>query len=206
MPRNGTETRERILDNAERLILEQGFAATSVDAVLAAAGTSKGAFFHHFPSKNDLARALVERYAAGDIAVLEEFMAKAEAESDDPAEQVVAFLRLFEEASDDLASAQPSCLYVSMIFEKQLFDNGTNALIADAVLVWRARLVAKLEAAAALHPPKAPVDLSALADQAFVIFEGAFVLVRTMRDPSLMRAQLTHFRQYVSLLFGLDAD
>jgi TetR/AcrR family transcriptional regulator, transcriptional repressor for nem operon len=205
MPRDGTETRQRILDNAERLILEQGFAATSVDAVLAASGASKGAFFHHFPSKNHLARALVERYAAGDVAVLDEFMARAEAESDDPAKQVVAFLRLFEEASDELTSAQPSCLYVSFIFEKQLFDNGTNALIADVVATWRERLLEKLEAAALRHPPKAPVDLSSLADQAFVIFEGAFVLVRTMREQSHMRAQLAHLRHYVSLLFDVDA-
>jgi TetR/AcrR family transcriptional repressor of nem operon len=195
--------RQRILDGAERLILEQGFAATSVDSVLAASGASKGAFFHHFPSKNHLARALVERYAAEDVDQLERFMAGAEAETDDPAAQVVAFLRLFEEAADDLAAARPSCLYVSFIYEKQLFDDGTNDLIVNAVLAWRERLVEKLEAAVALHPPSTPVDLAALADQVFVVFEGAFVLVRTLRDPSLMRRQLAHLRRYVALLFGL---
>ena len=81
MPRDGTPTRERILDSAQELILEQGIAATSIDEILAAASTSKGAFFHHFPSKNHLARALVERYAANDVAFLEEFMGRAEAAS-----------------------------------------------------------------------------------------------------------------------------
>src|SRR3989304_2633883 len=52
----GAKTRERILDQAQRLILDQGLAATSIDQVLTAAGTSKGAFFHHFPTKNHLAR------------------------------------------------------------------------------------------------------------------------------------------------------
>ena len=204
MARDGTQTRKRILDGAERLILEQGFAATSVDAVLAEAGASKGAFFHHFPTKNHLARALVERYAAGDIEHLEVFMTQAEAESDDPAEQLVAFIRLFEEASDQIVAEQPSCLYVSFIYERQLFDDGTNDVIVDTVLAWRKRLREKLEAAAAVHPPQLDVDLSSLADLVFVTFEGAFVLVRTLGDPSQMRRHLEHLRSYVTLLFGLQ--
>ena len=51
MPRDGTATRTRILDAAQALVLKQGYAGTSVDDVIAAAGTTKGGFFHHFPSK-----------------------------------------------------------------------------------------------------------------------------------------------------------
>ena len=134
MARSGTETRERILDGAERLVLDHGLAATTVDAILAESETSKGAFFHHFPSKNHLARALVERYAAGDVAFLEEFMAKAEATVDDPAMKIVEFIRRFEYAADEMVSQQPSCLYVSYVFEKQLFEDGTNDVIVGAVL------------------------------------------------------------------------
>ena len=42
MPKDGTANRERILDAAEHLVIENGFAATSVDQILTAAGTSKG--------------------------------------------------------------------------------------------------------------------------------------------------------------------
>ena len=133
MSRDGTKTRERILVSAQRLVLEQGLAATSIDDVLTAAETSKGAFFHHFPSKNALARAIVERYAEGDVAFLEEFMARAERESDDPAEQLVIFVRCFEEAADEMVAEQPSCLYVSYIFERQLFEDGTNDVIVEAL-------------------------------------------------------------------------
>jgi len=206
MPRDGTLTRERILDSAQRLILDHGLAATSVDSVIADAGTSKGAFFHHFPSKNHLARAVVERYAEGDVAQLEDFMARVESETEDPAEQVVAFISLFEEAADELVAVQPSCLYVSYIYEKQLFDNGTNDVIADAVLAWRTRLLEKLEAAAILHPPQAAVDLESLADLLLVAFEGAFVFTRTLRDPSIMRQQLAHVRRYIALLFDLPSS
>jgi TetR/AcrR family transcriptional repressor of nem operon len=206
MARDGTKTRERILDSAEALVLDRGLAATSIDEVLAAAGASKGAFFHHFPSKNHLARALVERYAANDVAYLEEYMTRVEAETEDPAEQVVAFIRFFEEAADEMVAQQPSCLYVSYIFDKQLFDNGTNEVIVGAVQAWRDRILEKLEAAAERHPPRIPVDLTALADHIFATFEGAFVLTRTMEDPGLMQAQLELVRRFVALVFDVQAE
>jgi TetR/AcrR family transcriptional repressor of nem operon len=205
MGRRGAETRERILDGAERLVLDHGLAATSIDEILAESQTSKGAFFHHFPTKNHLARALVERYAASDVAVLEDFMARAETASEDPARQMVEFVRLFEDAADEMVAQQPSCLYVSYIYDRQLFEDGTNAIIAGAVRAWRDRLSAKLHEAAERHPPRAPVDLEALADHLFATFEGAFVLTRTMGDPELMRRQLELVRGYVALLFDVPA-
>src|SRR3712207_5579596 len=98
MPRDGRATRDRILDAAQHLLLERGFGGTSVDAVLAEASVTKGGFFHHFPSKQALGLALVARYASVDLQALEVFMPAAEAISDGPAEQVVAFVRAFEEA------------------------------------------------------------------------------------------------------------
>ena len=61
MPRSKTSGRERILEAAEQLIIEGGLGRLSVDAVLARAGLSKGAFFHHFESKDALLVALIER-------------------------------------------------------------------------------------------------------------------------------------------------
>jgi TetR/AcrR family transcriptional repressor of nem operon len=206
MARSGTETRERILDGAERLVLDHGLAATTIDAILAESETSKGAFFHHFPSKNHLARALVERYAAGDVAFLEEFMAKAEATVDDPAMQIVEFIRRFEDAADEMVSQQPSCLYVSYVFEKQLFEDGTNDVIVGAVLAWRERLAEKLRRAAEVHPPKIATDPDVLADHVFATFEGAFMLTRAMSDPDMMRRQLELVRRYIALIFDVPAE
>jgi TetR/AcrR family transcriptional regulator, transcriptional repressor for nem operon len=204
MPRDGSATRERILDAAQRIVLERGFAATSIDAVLAEAPATKGAFFHHFPSKNDLGRALLERYAAADERMLDEFMAAAEAESDDPAEQLVAFIRHYEHAADELAPMQPGCLFVSFIYESQLTADGHDDLIATSIRHWRARLLEKLEAAARAHPPASAVDLPSLADQVFTTFEGGFLLARAMHDPRHLRAQLAHLRHYLELLFELS--
>lgn len=206
MARSGAETRERILDAAERLVLDQGLAATSVDDILTESRTSKGSFFHHFPSKNHLARALVERYADNDVALLDELMAEAEAASDDPALQVIAFLRLFEEAADDTVSEQPSCLYVSYIFDRQLFVDGTNDAIARAFVAWRRRLAEKLGAAAEVHPPRIAVDLDALADHLSATYEGAFMMARALGDPGVMHRQIELVRHQVALLFDVPAE
>lgn len=200
------ETRERILDAAERLVLDRGLAATSVDDILAESRTSKGSFFHHFPSKNHLARALVERYAANDVAFLDELMAEAEAAGDDPAVQVVAFLRLFEEAAENTVAQQPSCLYVSYIFDRQLFVDGTNDVIAGAFIAWRQRLAEKLRSAAEAHPPRIAVDLDALADHLSATYEGAFMMSRTLGDPAVMHRQIELVRRQVALLFDVPAE
>ena len=55
-PRKGSETRERILDVAEAAVLEKGFAATSIEEVIAAVGITKSGFFYHFRDKNELAQ------------------------------------------------------------------------------------------------------------------------------------------------------
>lgn len=206
MTRDGKKTRARILDGAQALILEKGLAATSIDDVLSAAGTSKGAFFHHFPTKNHLARALVERYAEADLAFLEDFMTRAEATSDDPAEQIVAFLRLFEEAADEIVAQQPSCLYVSYVYEKQFFDDGTIVVIADVLHAYRRRLAEKITTALELHPPPFPIDPATLADHVTVTFEGAFVLTRALSDPTLMQQQLELVRRYVGMLFEVSSE
>ena len=203
MPRDGTASRERILDAAQRLVLERGFAATSVDAVIAAAQASKGGFFHHFRSKNELGLALLERYAAADGRLLEEFMAAAEAETEDPAEQLVSFVRHFEQVAAELAPTQPGCLFVSFIYESQLAGDGSRDVIADSIREWRERLLEKLEAAARLHPPATAVDLPSLADHVFTVFEGGFILTRAMGEPHHLPAQLAHVRHYIELLFGL---
>jgi TetR/AcrR family transcriptional regulator, transcriptional repressor for nem operon len=203
MPRDGTATRERILDAAQRIVLERGFAGTSVDAVLAQAPATKGAFFHHFPSKDELGRALLERYIAADDRMLDDLMAASEAESDDPAEQLVAFVRHYERAADEIAPVQPGCLFVSFIYESQLAGAGHDDLIASSVRHLRGRLLDKLEAAARAHPPAVAVDLPSLADQVFTTFEGGYILARAMDDPTHLRSQLTHLRHYLELLFQI---
>ncbi|MGI9420222.1 MAG: TetR/AcrR family transcriptional regulator, partial [Geminicoccaceae bacterium] len=78
MPSKGEITRERILAAAETLVLEKGYAGTKLDDVLKATGLAKGAFFHHFNGKADLARAVVERYAQNDFDLFKEWSERAD--------------------------------------------------------------------------------------------------------------------------------
>ncbi len=57
--RQPAETRQRLLDEAARVILDKGLAGMTLDAVAKGAGVSKGGLLHHFPSKQLLVDALV---------------------------------------------------------------------------------------------------------------------------------------------------
>jgi TetR/AcrR family transcriptional repressor of nem operon len=195
VPRDGTATRERILAAAEKLVIDNGYAATSVDQVIAASSSSKGAFFHHFESKLDLARALVDRYAAADLAQLEAATEHALGATDDPVGRVDAFLKYFEDAADDIMAEQTSCLYVSFLTERQLVLDGTSQPIEKAILAWREGIAELLRQATAGR--RTQLDLDDLADHVFVTFEGAFLLARSTGDASHMRSQLRTLRQLV---------
>ncbi len=188
MPKDGTINRERILESATHLVIENGFAATSLDHVIAAAGTSKGAFFHHFSSKLELAQALTDRYVEADIAVLNGALA-AISDIADPVDRLIAFMRFFEDGADDLMEEQSSCLYISVLTEQQLISHGTANAITRAIEAWRREIVDLLTAAAAAAEVDLG-DLDALADHVFVTFEGAFLLSRSTGEPAHMRTQL----------------
>ncbi|GAA2650741.1 TetR/AcrR family transcriptional regulator [Paractinoplanes durhamensis] len=198
MPRDGNPTRERILRAAERLMTDQGYSATSVDQVIAAAASSKGAFFHHFSSKTDLAVHLMRRYVAGDLAQLDAGLT-ATAHLTDPAARVVAFLRYYEDGADHLMTEQSGCLYATVLAEREFTGSEMNDEIARTARTWR-------DAVAGLLRPalggRRDIDVEALADHLYTTFEGGFILCRTYADPSAMRAQLRIHRQLVEALLG----
>jgi TetR/AcrR family transcriptional repressor of nem operon len=191
VPRDGSATRERILAAAERLVIDNGYAATSVDQVIAESGTSKGAFFHHFASKRALAEALVDGYVASDVAMLEAALEHARTATDDPVGRALAFVGFFEEAADQIMQEQSGCLYTSILTERQLVTSGASDPITKAVIAWREGYAELLRDAL---PDSTDVDVEALSDHLFVTFEGAYLLARTTGDPGQMRAQLRTLR------------
>lgn len=192
--------RDRILEAAERRVYERGFNATTLDGILEDAKASKGAFFHHFASKEALGRALIEQYAERDAALLDEAMEAAEATSDDPGEQVLAFLKYFEGQAADIPALPPGCLFVSYVYERGPGMPPDDDIVVEAIESWRQRLLTKLEKAAPDHPRLGEVDLESLADQAFTVFEGGFVLARATNDWTHLQRQLAHLHNYMELL------
>ncbi|HYN99439.1 MAG TPA: TetR/AcrR family transcriptional regulator [Actinomycetota bacterium] len=202
--RDAISTRRRILDVTQDLVIARGFSATTVDAVIEAAGISKGAFFHHFTSKNALGQSVLERYAAADAEILETFMTRAEAESDDPALQLITFVRMFEEASDEMF-AQPGCLFVSFVYERMPDSREAHDVIRNNIELWRRRLGDKLREALKQRS-QTDLDPDSLADLMFTVFEGAFILARATNDPEHVRRQLGQYRRYLQLTLDLPPD
>ncbi len=59
--RRRQQTRERIVDAAVELFIRQGYDATTVDQIAAAADVARGTFFNHFPGKEDVTHAWIDR-------------------------------------------------------------------------------------------------------------------------------------------------
>jgi TetR/AcrR family transcriptional repressor of nem operon len=200
VPKDGQQTRERLLDAAEQLVERNGFAGTSVDAILAESSSSKGAFFHHFANKRALASALVERYVDADLDMLRAGLKAAEGEPD-PVAKVLAFLGFYEDWSGDLTS-ESSCLYIAVITERDLLDDETAEQVQRAITGWRTAVADLLRKAYAARGVIEGPDPDDLADQLFVIFEGSYLMCRALGSPEPMRAQLRVFRQLVESLLG----
>ena len=105
MSSKGDVTRDRILDAAQSLILDRGYAGVSVDQLISSLNLTKGAFFHHFKSKSELARTLIERYANEGITLFEESLKRAKKLSDDPLQQLLILVGLYEELFEDLTDS-----------------------------------------------------------------------------------------------------
>jgi TetR/AcrR family transcriptional repressor of nem operon len=205
--RDASGTKERILDAAQAQVMARGFAATSVDAIQEAAGISRGTFFYHFPSKDALARALIERYAKQDHDLTETLMARAEKLASDPLQQALVFMGLFEELFREVGPDRAGCLFASYSYEAGLFDDETHQLIAGSMEHFRKILGDKLAQAIERHPPRVSnVDPYELADLASAAFQGAYVMWRVMGDSRRIAMPIQHFRTYVELLFGIVGD
>lgn len=200
--RDPVRTRERILDSAQALILDHGFGATTVDAVVGRAGITKGAFFHHFAAKSDLARALVDRYAQMDRDHLAHHLERAKKLASDPLTQVLVLIGLYEEDFEAMAEPFPGCLFASYIYENKLFEEGTLEVLRDSTLLWRSEMRAMLEKVAAVYPPRVPVDMESLADLFYALSEGSFIMTKTLGDKSLLARHAKHLRTYLELLFA----
>jgi AcrR family transcriptional regulator len=200
-PRKKASARERILELAEAAVLAKGFAATSIEELIAAAGITKSGFFYHFKDKNELAKALLLRYLDQDRALLDELFRRADELNDDPLHGFLVGLRLFAEMMADLPAAHPGCLAASYAYQDQLFSQDIRDLNAAGILAWRERFRARLDLIAARYPPRIEVDLDALADMAASLVEGGIVLSKALGEAKVLPKQVLLYRDFVRLVF-----
>ena len=106
----GERTREKILDVAYDAIVQKGFAATSIEELVEAAGITKSGFFYHFRDKNELAREMVRRSMAADAKVFDDVFERGRALDDDPLQAFLIGLKLLAGLMADLPGGHPGCL------------------------------------------------------------------------------------------------
>lgn len=199
--KKGETTRERIVAAAEALILAKGYSGTTVDDVLAATGLTKGAFFHHFAGKAELARAVVERYAETDFALFQAWSERADRLSEDPLERVLIFLKLFEEHLDELGRPFPGCVFASYTYESRQFGPEVHEYIRARLKRWIALYEEKLAALIRARPPARPVTARGLAELITTLIEGGFVMANALADATWLQRQSAEYRRYLELLF-----
>jgi len=197
----GEATRERISAAAERIVLQKGFAATSIDEIIEAAGVTKSGFFYHFKDKHDLAKALLRRYVEHDTKILDELFAKADALIDDPLHAYLAFLKMFSEVMADLPERHPGCMVASYCYQDQIYNREIRAMSMDGIMMWRDRFKQRLEAIAERYPPRVPIDLDALADMNITIVEGGIILEKGWREKGSLPRQMLMLRDLVKTVF-----
>jgi TetR/AcrR family transcriptional repressor of nem operon len=201
MASKGEDTRKRILDAAQTLVLGHGFAGVSVDQLIKSLGLTKGAFFHHFRSKNDLARALIRRYADEGLALFRDNLARAGKLSDDPLQQLLILVGLYEELFESLTEPYPGCLLASYVYELQQFDEETRAIINEEFIESRREVTKLIRAIMNKYPPRRPVDPMTLADGFMSTFEGAFILSKSLDEADITVKQLRLYRTTIEALF-----
>lgn len=189
--------RGKLLDGALRVIREKGYHATSVDELCAAAGVTKGAFFHHFKSKEELAVAAADHWSAvtGNLFAQAPYHGLA-----DPLDRVLGYLD-FRAALISGTLAEFTCLVGTMTQETFL----TNPAIRDACFASIAGHAQKLETdiaeAIALHGVKDGITAASLALHSQAVLQGAFILAKAKNDPAIALDSIAHLRRYITCLF-----
>jgi TetR/AcrR family transcriptional repressor of nem operon len=204
MGKKGEDTHNRILDAAQAMILDHGFAGVSVDQLIQSLGLTKGAFFHHFRNKNDLARSLIRRFADEGLLLFRDNLARARKLSDDPLQQLLILVGLYEELFENLTEPYPGCLLASYVYELQQFDEETRAIINEEFLQSRREVMKLLRAIIKKYPPRRPIDPMALADGFMSAFEGAFILSKSLNEADITVRQLRLYKTTIEALFLPD--
>lgn len=204
MPKDGTATKEKLLDSAQELVFERGFTATTLDLMLEKAGLTKGAFFHHFKNKDDMAVALIERYLDGEATLLKRLIDRAEHLSRDPLQQLIIIIGFIIDDIETDGPLSKGCLFASYAFELAEFDENVRALARQGFLKWREIIGGKISEVTKMYPARFPTDPTDLAEAMLAAFEGGVVIFRMEGNSQAISKNMTTFKNYVELLFDAN--
>jgi TetR/AcrR family transcriptional regulator, transcriptional repressor for nem operon len=193
--------RDKILDAAVSVIRSKGYAATTVDDLCAQAGVTKGAFFHHFKSKEDLGVAAAAYWSemARNL-----FAAAPYHKHADPLDRLLGYID-FRKSLLTGAIPDYTCLVGTMVQETY----GSNPAIRDACARSITSHTATLEGDIRQAMEKYGIEASwtprSLGLYTQAVLQGAFILAKATGGARAAADAVDHLRRYIELLFRKPA-
>ena len=202
---NGTTTtsrrpsaRDKLLEAALTVIRQKGYAATTVDDLCAAAGVTKGAFFHHFASKEELGAAAAHYWSEMTGAL---FASAPYHAPEDPLDRVLAYIDFRAEL---LAGElhEFTCLVGTMVQEVYGSSDPIREACRDSIVGHAETLEADIAAAMKEHGVAGDFTPKSLALHTQAVLQGAFILAKATDDVHVAEEMVGHLRRYIELLFS----
>lgn len=190
-------TREKILNAALTVIRTQGYSATTVDNLCEAAGVTKGAFFHHFKSKEELAVEAANHWSQ----VTGEFFKTAPYQKiQDPLDRVLGYID-FRTAIIDGEIATFTCLVGTMVQEIHHTNPLIRAACEKSIFGHAETVAADIEAAKKRYAPNADWTSEEIGHHIQSVIQGAYILAKASQNPEIALNSLGHLRHYIEMLF-----
>lgn len=180
------DTRDRILATARELFHGRSYSDVGIKEICDIAKVQKGSFYHFFPSKRDLAMAVIDDMA-DDWA--HGFVAEAFDQNLPPLERLdymVDAAYYWQKAAKDLEGRMPGCLFGNLALEVSTRDEvlraKLNAVFDKAAERFHETLEQAVESGAI-----APLDTKATASAMLAFLEGVILLAKTRNDPDVVQ-------------------
>jgi TetR/AcrR family transcriptional repressor of nem operon len=188
--------KRKLLDAALRVIRAKGYAATTVEDICRQAGVTKGSFFHHFKSKDDLALAAVGYWRA----MTEGFFAGAPYHlAADPLERLLGYLHFRGRIlTGDLPDY--TCLLGTLVQETYDTHPAIRAACEQALTSHVTELTRDIQAAKKMRAPKATWSAKSVGNLIQSALQGAFIFAKAQQSPETIRESLDHLRRYLQFL------
>jgi TetR/AcrR family transcriptional repressor of nem operon len=192
-----TGSRQKLIDASLTLIRQKGYTATSVDGLCEAAGVTKGAFFHHFKSKDELGVASAKYWGESTGAF---FAAASYHSHSDPLDRVLGYLE-FRKTLLAGTLSEISCLAGTMVQEVHGSHPEITRACAATIFDHAANIEKDIAAAMKLYRIRGEWTAHSLALHTQVVLQGSFILAKAKGDVEVAIESIDHLRRYIEQLF-----